>query len=396
MTTTIAHKNEKVVARSLARHLPLLGVAASLYPNTDLSDIRVIGAQHLVSTTYSLFDTLLGLGLKPENLAVIGKCYSTDPAAYREMKKRGIDVCASSLSFDSHQSFDDQYQKTIEMFVTARVNQFKDTNLRKLIILDDGGDLISAINGLPNKDFPIVGVEQTSAGFHKLKTRKPAFPIINVARSHTKLNYESPFIARSIVEAINNHLNTLSIRPKEVLIIGNGAIGAQIREILKEAYQVSIFDQVTSKSSIKTEDFASSLKRFDLIIGCTGKPVLKPEHYQFLKKNVVLASASSSDREFDAVGLRNRIPLLSNCHTSPFIDGIHLVNCGFPVNFTDDFAAIDSDYLQLTRALLLLAVLQANFGQISEKKGFIDLNISGQNAITAKHLSMMGMEKLAV
>lgn len=368
------------------RNLPLLDYTANLYFDIDLSEVYVICAQHLVSTTYSLFKVLLKLGLHPNNLSAIGKCYSTDPTAFQEMKKIGIDVCHSSLSFNSHQSFDAQYHENIKTFLSKREKKLRSYSYKKLIILDDGGELIPEVNALINEITPVVGIEQTSSGFHKLKIKKINFPIINVARSPAKLNYESPVIAKLVADTLVRQIKEFPINPREALIIGNGPIGSQIRKTIKKIYNVSTFDKATSRSSIKSEDFERSLQRFDLIIGCTGKSILRPEHYQLLKKNVILVSASSSDREFNAVHLRNKLPVTIDCHKNMVIDGIHLINCGFPINFSSEFRAIDSEELQLTRSLLLAAILQANNHSDFTRKKFIPLDIENQKAIIQQYL----------
>ena len=402
MTAMATRKNGKMENRRFLRQLPLLDFTAKLYPDTDLKDVYLICAQHLVSTTYSLFHTLLKLGLNADNLSTIGKCYSTDPTAYEEMKKLGIDACPSSLLFNSHQPFDEEYRENIKKFVEERATKLTEGKFKKIIVLDDGGELIPVINDLIKNSCHIIGIEQTSSGFHKLKNKKIKFPIINVARSPAKLNYESPIIAQLVVDTLVRRIKNLPLHPREVLIIGNGPIGSQIRKILKSTYHISTYDKATSRSSIKSEEFEQSLKKFDLIIGCTGKPVLRPEHYQRLKKDVILVSSSSSDREFDAASLRNRIPLITDCHENPFIGDICLINCGFPINFSSEFRTIDSDELQLTRSLLLAAVLQAENHSDFTKKGFIALAIENQREILQKYLSifardrMLEMEKLTV
>jgi S-adenosylhomocysteine hydrolase len=369
------------------RKLPLLDFTTSIFPDICLKDTYIICAQHLVSTTYSLFHTLFKLGLKSDNLSAIGKCYSTDPKAYEEMKKLGVDACSQSVAFNSHRSFDEQYQEYIKKFVFQRREKIKDKNFKKIIVLDDGGELLSAVNGLSNTA-QMIGIEQTSSGFHKVKRRKIKFPIINVARSPAKLNYESPIIARLVVDTLARQIKNLPFKPKEVLIIGNGPIGSQIFEVLKRDYCVSTFDKATSKSSIKKDNFESSLKEFDLIIGCTGKPMLEPEHYKLLKKNVILVSASSSDREFNAVNLRSKLSQITDCHANPFIEGIHLINCGFPINFASEYREIDIDELQLTRSLLLVAILQAAAYSGSLKNRFVPLDEENQREIVQKYLSL--------
>lgn len=368
------------------RHLPLLDFTSDFFNKIDLNDTYIICAQHLVSTTYSLFITLLNKGLDPENLSAIGKCYSTDPEAFNEIAQCNIDACPQSLSFDSHAPFDEQYRNFVKQFVLARIQKIKSKRYRKIIVLDDGGELILAVNNFI-EDEEVVGIEQTSSGYHKIKKNGIKFPIINVARSSAKLVHESPIIAKLVVDTLVRRMKNLPFQPKEILIIGNGPIGSHIYKTLCSNFKISIFDEVSARSMIQKTEFRASLKKFDLIIGCTGTSVLGLEDYKLLKKNVILVSASSSDREFDAVKLRSKLPHTADCHANLYVDGIYLINCGFPINFAPEYRDIDVDELQLTRSLLLAAILQANSCS-SKRKDFIPLNLKNQGKIINKYYSI--------
>ncbi len=115
------------------------------------------------------------------------------------MQKLGIDVCPSSLSFNSHIPFDQQYRFNIKKFVSQRTLKLKNNQFKKIIILDDGGELIPEVDSVLGKENRAIGIEQTSSGYHKLKNKILNLPIINVARSPAKLNYESPIIASLVV-----------------------------------------------------------------------------------------------------------------------------------------------------------------------------------------------------
>ena len=378
---------------SYLRQLPLLDFTAKLYPKTDLGDVYIVCAQHLVSTTYSLFYTLVQLGVKPENISAIGKCYSTDPQAFAELKRLGIDVCPTSLSFDSHKPFDEQYRSNIKKFIKSRAQKILDSDSRKIIILDDGGELIPEATEALKQPQNAVGIEQTSAGYHKLQKNTLQLPIINVARSQAKLQYESPIIANLVMDTLEKGMSQLNLKPGKALIIGKGAIGSHIEDLLSSPHETETYDHQISRSSIRKEDFDRSLPKFDLIIGCTGSQVLTSEQFNLLKSNAVLVSASSSDREFNAVFLRKKVPSDNNCHQHLNIEGKWLINCGFPINFSSDFRSIDCDKLQLTRSLLLTAILQAD-AQENLKTGFIALDHENQRDIIQQFLHLSREENI--
>jgi hypothetical protein len=87
----------------------------------------------------------------------------------------------------------------------------------------------------------------------------------------------------------------------------------------------------------------------------------------------MLISASSSDREFDAISLRKQIPFYTNPHQDVRVGKILLINSGFPINF-DEFY-LDSVEFQLTRSLLLTSIFQAiKFNFVNQDPDFIALS----------------------
>ena len=255
-------------------------------------------------------------------------------------------------------------------------------NYEKIIVLEDGGNLLSQANQILKTTEKIVGIEQTSAGYEKLKDLKLNFPIINVARSYAKLKVESPMIAKTFIERLNHALSKLKLVPKMVLILGAGAIGNAIQEKLKEKYIIKKYDLDSKLSNYKIDELKEILGSFDMIIGCTGKEIINLSLYKYLKEGVILASASSSDREFSAVSLRKKINDKINCHGHIKVNDFYLLNCGFPVNFDGAENSANPNDIQITLALLFAAICLAT----KEKyvTGLIELDSNIQNLIIEK------------
>jgi hypothetical protein len=72
--------------RKTKNQLPLLDTVRSIYPSLALDDAYTICAQHLLKTSIILFQNLFDMGLNPQHFSVIGKCYSTDPSVYFNLK----------------------------------------------------------------------------------------------------------------------------------------------------------------------------------------------------------------------------------------------------------------------------------------------------------------------
>jgi S-adenosylhomocysteine hydrolase len=343
----------------LLRDLPLLRKTANYHGGIDLSKTLIICVQHLYSTTYTMFSELYKKGLDPQNFFVSGKCYSIEPSVYRQLKKDGVHVFSDSNFFDSHQEYDQVFQSNLEAFFDEFMEHIKTNIYEKIIILDDGGILLSIANkkisGLSN----IIGIEQTSAGYNRLRKSKLSFPVVNVSRSWIKMKYESPIIINLALNKLKQKIGHISPPPKKVLVMGYGTLGQHVCKALQGIYDVSHFDLCTERSMFTPNSLRNELGAFDLIIGATGEASISRNLFPYLKRPVILSSVSSSDREFDAAYLRRNLEKTHNCHTDLHINGITLLNCGFPINFDVNYTAIDTDEFQLTRSIILGAIFQA-------------------------------------
>jgi hypothetical protein len=352
-THTIRSSSVKRVASFSS--LPLLDFLINQADYELLDDVCIIGGQHLLQTTHLMLQALYELNLKPANVFLIGKCYSTSSSVYSQMIEDGINIDQSSLSFKSHQPFDQFYKISVKKFYNQIKKTVNKIRPKKIIVLDDGGELLSHVN--PN-DFDckqIIGIEQTSSGYNKLVNQPLKFPIINVARSWAKLRYESPIISEF---ALKKFFLSLPERTWEkALIVGGGPIGLAIKDKLKQESQVDIFDTVSERSNISS--LRKNLSSYDLIIGCTGSISISHTLHSLLKEGCILASVSSSDREFDAHYLRKKTAPYENCHCNLSVEGKLLLNSGFPINFDGGIHSVEPKYIQLTRALLVAAIFQS-------------------------------------
>ncbi len=276
---------------------------------------------------------------------------------------------------------DEDFENSLEKFLNDLKKEVDFRKFEKIIVLDDGGHLIEKTQKTIKTDVPIIGVEQTSSGYNRLKSKNISFPIVNMARSWIKLKHESPIITRLAYKKIINKILKLKRRIKNVLIVGNGVIGKHICLDLENnrKFNVSKYD-INQKNKSDFLKLETHLSNFDLIIGCSGVTSLPYSKFRFLKKNAILVSLSSSDREFDAANFRKFGSKAINCHTTIKKDDIHLVNCGFPINFDKDFDRIDTDDFQLTRSIVLASVCQAQ-ALTPTNKGWLKLDTNLQNAI---------------
>jgi hypothetical protein len=323
-------------------------------------------------------------GLQPGNTYLLGKCYSTNKDTVHLLEDDGVNICPESMQYDPYRSYDDQTNEHVQVLIDHAAEATAAG--KRVTVLDSGGHVLEAIN--QRTEIPcdrIVGIEQTSSGFHTMKEKELRFPVLNVARSPIKLEIESPWVADTVVEKLlprlralpqawqrhAKHARELSLN---ILAIGGGAIGAALRERFQE--DMNIFDIDSTRSNIPESDFIAALSRADIVFGNTGKISLPSELHRHLKNQAVLASTSSSDREFDAFHLRQQLPPDTDCHAdSPLTvqetgHSIYLLNQGFPVNFTGQSEIAPLERIQLTAALLMSGVLDAH--RYAGLKGMIE------------------------
>lgn len=356
--------------------LDLVEFVFDLYHYHNLENVVLIGAQHILPSFLTMLQSFFDRGLSPENVFIIGKCYSTDLRTYNQLSSLGVHICPSSLEFRKDLSFDSHYGSNIKSF-TKRIVRNNLTKGQLVVVLDDGGELISYLNSCPEREnFSLVGVEQTTSGYQKVKSLDLNISIINVARSYAKLQVESKIVAKTAVKEIFNRISSSAIQTKNILIFGNGAVGSALANAMGKKYNVSLTDINPEKADRPYEECLQNLPEFDLIIGCVGKTVLQLGEIQLLKKGTTLISLSSSDREFEILKLRNESRHIRSCHDDFESNGIKVLNCGFPVNFSGDAKRVDINEFELTRSLLTLGILQAL--ELRSEKGLFSLNESDQ------------------
>lgn len=357
----------------------LLQFVSDQYQDVNLDKTLVIACQHIIGTTFDLFEKLFEKGLRSENTFLIGKCYSTNRETFDLFQNKGVHISDLSFSFESHISFDEQFQLNIEKFFKNIQKNVEIKSFEKVVILDDGGYLIAFSNDFLREFKNVVGIEQTTSGYEKIKTLKLNFPVLNIARSKAKLEIESPFIAEIAANKIEEYLQKYQIEKPNILIVGVGYIGAAISTLLKGKFNVSGCDIIQQKCDFGG-DYKNHLSEFDLIIGATGTSAIQPGEFGNLKHGALLASVSSSDREFSAVYLRQLAPKTENCHEDIKVNGVTLLNCGFPINFNDGKQhSVAPEKIQLTRSLLLAGILEAWTNKLPNN--LIDLDWSLQDKI---------------
>jgi len=344
----------------------------------SLDKTAVIGMQHLLPTTATLFNIMIDvLGIRPENMFFKGKFYSTHPETEKYMIGRGIQILKTKSPRWPGQYQENTREEIKEMWENFE-KRLKTSEIEKIIVLDDGGMCLESIPKSIRYEYRIAGIEQTRFGLYSKTVKAQVFPLIDVARSAAKKHLESHIIAESVLRRLNTLLAGLDVKNSTVFgVVGNGAIGTAITKyLLEKGYHVVIYDEsdsafhgIRNKNCYRMDKLESLIAGSDIVFGCTGRDVTENiDVTELVNGKCVFISCSSQDIEF--------LTLLKKIGTTPYSETINnnisrigyvgkssqeisVLEKGFPVNFDRtplcDFPAD----ISLTRGLLLGSFIQA-------------------------------------
>lgn len=269
----------------------------------------------------------------------------------------------------------------------------------QLLVLDDGGLLTRLVaRDRRLEKMHVVAVEQTTGGVFRWRRERTMSPsriqLINVAESSGKLVRESPWIGDSLLAELSSRLRFFNgqrkkIDQKRFGIIGYGTVGSSLASRLRQKNAtVAVFDIDRHKLSIAAnsgfsvyKSFAPTFSELDVLVGCTGSTlgsaIVDDAGLAALRDGAILASGSSGNGEWrlalQYLARPRRWSWSQSWDRDTAFDKIHmdynvdlptgqavvLVNGGFPLNFNGQIDPIDPKNIQLTRALMVAAGLQA-------------------------------------
>lgn len=352
-------------------HFPKLPILEELkqYKRTDINyeNVYLIAVQHLVETTGSLFEAIVDIGIKPGNIYLQGKLYSTHFSVERQLRNLGINVYNASMP-DKFGIVRESLRKDISKVWQLAQQRF--TNESIIIILDDGG---LAIKQAPNELFKqckLYGIEQTTSGL-RYQPDKDFFPIIQVATSAAKVYLEPNFISRALLRKLTPYLYRNP--PNKIGIVGFGHIGKAVAHFFSKRYNVCIYD--TKDDVLKTNigklivctSIDELVMKCDLIIGATGVDISNIDWDKLVNENKTLISVSSSDIEFNSL-LKKYNEILWVKYKDVLLNikirlkngkWLKLIRGGTVANFNNGLESCRANQIQLTRALLFSGILQA-------------------------------------
>jgi S-adenosylhomocysteine hydrolase len=394
----------------IPQSLPLIEeLLESFGKRLKLAGCYLVAGQHLFGSTLPVLDGLARLGMPYSNMSVLGKAYSAHRLVVSELRLRGAWVHAGSLDYNGdaeecskeyHERLDRDITETLTQTFTVLAAQSPAERKRsKLLILDDGGRIVGAVQALLSKQWrgllspqQISGVEQTRKGARSIRrmgrsAQGVGFSVVNIAESAAKLRFESPMIGLSIVECTSHRLQALGhqggVAGMSVVVVGYGSVGAAVaRACLRHrAKRILVYDEAPERCKEARADgfeiaatIAEALPEGDLIIGCTGRDSIVPGMLTELRSGSIFVSGSTSNTEFLALhgpAAHERIVTIRprfcgerrHVHSDLVVGrgarAVSILNSGFPINFDGSLDPIRASQIQLTRALMFAGALQA-------------------------------------
>jgi S-adenosylhomocysteine hydrolase len=347
------------VAKPLSR-LPLLDWFAKVHAVQPQKDIVIVYHSHILHSSLELIKHLAYIA-GPENTFVLEKPYSTLHQAFSKAAEGGVKTY--QMKIDRSMSYEYSVKRNVDFFWReiqeyVRVNQTKE-----IIVISDGADVLLSPVIRELQDIKIIGIEQTQRGLSRLQKANLFFPVVSIAQTKSKKNYESPFIAAAALAKID--AASLLNRTYRYGIVGAGSIGKEIiRGLNLHGITPLVYDPIKTSSldDFQAQSLEYLVQNSDIIIGTTGTDSLRGMYIERIKGKKIFISTSSSNVEFDylfdlAKTYANSFEDIRLRISSTF--SAIVLNGGYPINFDREVEWESFNDIQLTRALIYASVYEA-------------------------------------
>ncbi len=270
----------------------------------------------------------------------------------------------------------------------------------EILIIEDGGFFVPLIH----KKFPdlithVIGaVEQTTRGiFNTEELDELKFPVLSVATSKLKGDFEPDYVAEAVANNITRLLSNTSLSRKEVALFGYGTIGTKIHEWLNKKGSTTTISEPSEEKKLlikganiaKSPEEAAQNKKF--IIGASGRQSINSNVISHLSHDTYLVSASSELYEIDIAELNKQARkekeltndddlLIGTTYVLHPNREIHVLANGYPINFWG-FDSMPDEASDLILSLILLSAVKLT----SEKNSEPGIDSNAVNEIAEEH-----------
>ena len=335
-------------------------------------DTALVAVQHMLLQTVDLFQTIGALGLNLKNVFTLGKLYSNSPPVIQTLRGMGVTVIDSTTPEPGE--FRAYFQRDVETLWRVAEETLRQRNLRRILVLDDGGDCITSVPTEVLQRYALCGVEQTSRGMFLFEEQPPSFAVISWARAAVKLEIGGPIFSRYFIDQLQTEfLRGRTLRGERIGVIGMGSIGRAVAKLaVRQGNELLYFDPNTdldlSDRFMRVDSVADLMMRCDYVFGCSGRNPFQDMWPLKHRPGIKLVSASSGDEEFGPIikDLKQQPHFKVASNTWDIISEhgpfgpIHIAYLGYPYSFVSrGVEALSTRIVQFDTGGLLAALIQA-------------------------------------
>jgi hypothetical protein len=341
-------------------------------------DTAVIAVQHMLLQTVDLFQTIGAMGLNLKNIFALGKIYSNSEPIIRTLRSMGITVLDSTPPAPGE--FRSYFQRDVERLWQVAAETLRHRNIKRLLVLDDGGICITSVPAEVLQRYALCGVEQTSLGMFLFEEKPPPFAVMSWARAAVKLQIGGPIFSQTFIDCLHTEfLHGRTLQGEQLGVIGMGSIGRAVANLaVRHGNELFYYDPnaelhlpshlqdvITRVGSI--EDL---MLRCNYVLGCSGRNPFKDKWPLEHRPGIKLVSASSGDQEFGPIirDLKQKPDFKMAANTWDITSDhgpsgpILIAYLGFPYTFASrGVEAAPTQIVQFDTGGLLIALVQARF-----------------------------------
>src|SRR5437773_1564128 len=266
-----------------------------------LDGIRIAACLHVTTETANLMETLAAGGAEVL-LAASNPLSTQDDVAAALTEQSGVETIAIKGEDNA------TYYKHINAVL----------DLRPMITMDDGADLVSVLHTQRADQLTEVlgGTEETTTGVIRLRAMAAdgalAYPIVSVNDADTKHLFDNRFgTGQSTMDAIMRSTNRL-IAGKTLVVAGYGMCGRGVASRARGLGAHVVVTEVEPTAALEAvmEGFRvmpirEAARIGDLFVTVTGDTgVIRREHIELMKDGAILANSGHFDVEIDKAALR--------------------------------------------------------------------------------------------
>lgn len=350
-------------------------------------DTAVVAVQHMLLQTVDLFKTTARMGLNLKNVFALGKVYSNSEPVIQTLRRMGITVIDSTTPEPG--DFLRYFQRDVKRLWQVALETLRDRNIKRILVLDDGGVCITSAPSEVLQRYDLCGVEQTSLGMFLFEEKPPPFAVMSWARAAVKLEIGGPIFSQWFIDRLHTEfLRGGTLQGEQLGVIGMGSIGRAVANlVVRQGNEVFYYDpnpdlylpSSLSDSITRVESVADLLMNCDYVLGCSGRNPFKDKWPLKHRPGIKLLSASSGDQEFGSIirDLKQKPDFRIARDTWNIISEhgpcgpIHIAYLGYPYTFVSrDIEAAPTQIVQFDTGGLLMGLVQARF--------FLDLCEAGR------------------